>query len=296
MSKKQYIKRQILIIKKLQQRALTFEEIQNYLKIQSQLDEENYELSIRTFQRDCKEIASIFNLEIKYNRTLNKYEIPENDLEIHHERMIESLELYNALNLESTLSKHIFLESRKSLGTENMHDLLHAIKNHFEITFTHEKFWDEQEKTKRTAKPIALKEAKSRWYLLCMENNKIKTFGLDRISDLNITSQKFESIDNNPDEIFNNSFGIIIEEKAPQKIILSYSKEQGKYVKSFPLHHSQKEITDSEKEYRIELLLHPTYDFVMELLSVGSEVKVIEPKNLQEEIKLKLKATLALYQ
>ena len=49
------------------------------------------------------------------------------------------------------------------------------------------------------------------------------------------------------------------------------------------MHHSQKIIIDNERECRIELLIYPTYDFVMELLSLGAEVKVIEPKSLQDE-------------
>jgi predicted DNA-binding transcriptional regulator YafY len=70
----------------------------------------------------------------------------------------------------------------------------------------------------------------------------------------------------------------------PQKIILSFSFEQGKYIKSLPLHHSQKELINNEDEYRIELLLHPTYDFVMELMSIGAHVKVIEPQSLKKEM------------
>jgi predicted DNA-binding transcriptional regulator YafY len=54
-------------------------------------------------------------------------------------------------------------------------------------------------------------------------------------------------------------------------------------------------LVDNEKEFRVELLLHPTYDFGMKLLSIGSEVKVLEPKSLQEEMKAKLSATLELY-
>jgi predicted DNA-binding transcriptional regulator YafY len=51
-----------------------------------------------------------------------------------------------------------------------------------------------------------------------------------------------------------------------------------------PLHHSQKELINNEDEYRIELLLHPTYDFVMELMSIGAHVKVIEPQSLKKEM------------
>ena len=61
------------------------------------------------------------------------------------------------------------------------------------------------------------------------------------------------------------------------------------------MHHSQKEIINSKNEYRIELLIYCTYDFVMELLSIGSDVKVLEPKSLQIEIKKRLLETLKLY-
>lgn len=295
MSKKQSIKRHILIINKLKKNASSFEEIKRHLIEKSKLEEENYEISIRTFQRDCLEIASIYNIEIKFNRSTNQYEIEQNEIDNFHERLIESHEIFNALNFSEHISSKIFFEERKSLGTENMQDLLHAIKNEIKISFTHYKYWDETEKTNRTVKPLALKEARNRWYLLALENEKLRTFGIDRISEIKLSNQKTEAFDFNPNEIFNHSFGIIISEKEPQKIILSYSPEQGKYIKSFPLHHSQKAIIDSDEEYRIELLLNPTYDFVMELLSVGAEVKIIEPKNLQDEIKAKLKATLNLY-
>ena len=70
----------------------------------------------------------------------------------------------------------------------------------------------------------------------------------------------------------------------PQKVVLSFSHKQSKFIKSFPLHHSQNTIIDTKGEFRIELLLHPTYDFVMELLSMGSEVVVLEPETLKNQI------------
>ena len=119
---------------------------------------------------------------------------------------------------------------------------------------------------------------------------------MDRIFDLEITNKKFEPIKNyNPEEAFQHSFGIIAREKEPQKIVLSFTFEQGKYIKSLPLHHSQKMMIDNENEYCIELFIRPTYDFVMELLSIGAEVKVLEPKSLQDEMKMKLSEALNLY-
>ena len=62
-----------------------------------------------------------------------------------------------------------------------------------------------------------------------------------------------------------------------------------------PLHYSQKIISEDENGCIIELLMSLTYDFVMELISFGQEVKVIEPKSLQEEIIVKLETALKQY-
>ncbi|WP_395051490.1 helix-turn-helix transcriptional regulator [Flavobacterium sp.] len=300
MSKKQFLKRYSLIINKLRKNASSFEEIQKYLVEQSINDEENYEISIRTFQREIKEIASTHNIEIKYFRSENVYKIINDGNEERNERLMESFEIIDALKISSNLSNHLILEKRKPLGTNNMNYLIHAIKNRKEIRFFYSKYWTEElVDTQRKVQPLALKEARYRWYLVAkdLKDNRIKTYGLDRITNLEITNLKFIFPENyNPEEAFRHSFGIINEDnKEPQKIVLSFSFEQGKYIKSLPLHHSQKELTNDEKEYRIELLLHPTYDFVMELLSIGAEVKVLEPESLKNEMIKKLEATLNRY-
>ena len=300
MSKKQFLKRYLLLINKLRKNASSFEEIQKYLVEQSINDEENYEISIRTFQREIQEIASTHNIEIKYFRSENVYKIINDGNEERNERLMESFEIIDALKISSNLSNHLILEKRKPLGTNNMNYLIHAIKNRNEIRFFYSKYWTEElVDTQRKVQPLALKEARYRYYLVAkdLKDNRIKTYGLDRITNLEITNLKFIFPENyNPEEAFRHSFGIINKDnKEPQKIVLSFSFEQGKYIKSLPLHHSQKELINDEKEYRIELLLHPTYDFVMELLSIGAEVKVLEPESLKNEMIKKLEATLNRY-
>lgn len=300
MSKKQFIKRHHLIINKLRKKPSTFDEIQDYLKIQSELDEENYEIEIRTFQRDLKEIASLYSIEIEYNRSSKLYQIIQDVNDINNERLVESFELFNALSLTENLSKYIILEKRKPMGTENMFGILHAIKNRFIIQFLHEKYWDEdQDKKTRVVHPLALKESKYRWYLVALDEKDgvIKSFALDRISDIEITLKKFHYPENfNPEIAFQNTFGIVNDGTPAQKIVLSFSFEQGKYIKSLPMHHSQKTIIDNEKELRIELFLQPTYDFAMELLSIGKEVKVLEPKELQNKIKIRFEEAIKRYE
>ena len=301
MSKQLFVKRYYLIINFIKKKPASFKEIKNYLKNETIEEEEKYEISLRTFQRDLKEIEALFCYKIQNNRSRGVYEIIETDeVSDKYDRLMENFEVINALKISNHFEKQIIVEKRKPLGLANMHGLIHAIKNKREIAFVHEKYCtNEVRKQLKKVQPIALKEARYRWYLIGKDSkdNKIKTFGLDRISDLEITKNTFLNIvDYDATQAFHSSFGIITNEsETPQKVVLSFSYKQGKFIKSFPMHHSQNEIIDNNEEYRVELLIHPTYDFVMELMSMGSHVKVLEPKSLQEEIKKKLYETMSLY-
>lgn len=301
MSKQLFVKRYYLIINFIKKKPASFKEIKNYLKNETIEEEEKYEISLRTFQRDLKEIEALFGYKIQNNRSRGVYEIIETDeVSDKYDRLMENFEVINALKISNHFEKQIIVEKRKPLGLANMHGLIHAIKNKREIAFVHEKYCtNEVRKQLKKVQPIALKEARYRWYLIGKDSkdNKIKTFGLDRISDLEITKNTFLNIvDYDATQAFHSSFGIITNEsETPQKVVLSFSYKQGKFIKSFPMHHSQNEIIDNNEEYRVELLIHPTYDFVMELMSMGSHVKVLEPKSLQEEIKKKLYETMSLY-
>lgn len=300
MSKKQFIKRHHLIINKLRTTSCSFKELQNFLDKHSIDDEENYVISKRTFERDVNEIREIYKIDIEYNRSQNVYEITQDADEVKTDRLIESFQIFNALSISDSVSNHIILEKRKHLGTDNIHGLLHAIKNQFKIQFIYNNFWNNNinNQLTRTVSPLALKEAKNRWYLVAQDpkDNEYKTFGLERISDLEITRKKFEyPKDFKPEEKFKYSFGIITDGTKPEKIKLWLSNNQANYIKSLPLHISQKVFSETETECIIELYMSPTYDFVMELLSMGSEVKVLEPKSLQLKIIEKLEASLQKY-
>ena len=214
------------------------------------------------------------------------------------QRMLEAFDMFNSLNLAQDLKPYIHLENRAPQGTENLYGLLHAIKNNLQIEFSHKKFWEDQTKN-RKVEPYALKEFKNRWYLVAKDlvDNSIKTFGLDRLTELHITRTKF-IYPNNFDvrEKFRFFFGIISpNELLPDEIILSFDPDQGRFVKSLPLHSTQEIVLENEAEFRIRLKICVTRDFVMELLSFGDSVKVIEPTSLIEKMKQIYAKAIALY-
>ena len=126
-------------------------------------------------------------------------------------------------------------------------------------------------------------------------DGNIKTFGLDRISNLMITDTKFKPIPYNIEKTFQHAFGVVTNEAAV-KIILEFSWQQGNYMKSFPLHESQSILEDNEDRVLIELFIHPTNDFIMELLKYGEDVKVLEPQSLIDTMKNRIEKVAKLYQ
>jgi predicted DNA-binding transcriptional regulator YafY len=180
------------------------------------------------------------------------------------------------------------LEKRRPQRTENLYGLLHAIKNQIKIKFTYHKFWEE-EASQRLAEPYALKEFKDRWYLLAKDakDNNIKSFALDRLTNLDFMQEKYRYPENfDIEQSYRYCFGIISPHQShPEDIILSFSPFQGKYIKTLPLHDTQEILIDNDNETTVKLKLHVTHDLFMELLSFGANMKVIEPKQLADKIK-----------
>lgn len=288
MSKRESFLRNHLVIKLLRKRLATFKEILEYLKLESELQGYNFEISKRTFQRDLEDIRSIYSIDIQCN-TSNQYFIVEDDREEANERIFEALDVFNAFNLTENLSESIQLEKRKPQGTENLLGLLHAVNNRLQITFSYQKFW-ENNPSQRTVEPYLLKEFKHRWYVVAMDTkiNRVRTFALDRLTELEISSKHFQiPIDFDTVKYFKHCFGIVTpnEGDKPEEVLLSFDKFQGKYIKSLPFHQSQTIVTDNDDELVIKLNIYITHDFVMEILSYGERVKVIKPLQLINELK-----------
>ncbi len=295
MSKRGYISRYLLILKKLKAKPYsTYEELQSFIDnqfyyLQMQDDTLNIGFSKRTLQRDIREISNIFGIDIQYSKFEKGYFIGQTETEnMNFQRMIEAFEMFNSLNLAQDLTPFIHLEKRKPQGTESLYGLLHAMKNKFQIKFSYQKFW-EDEISIRIVEPYALKEFKNRWYIMAKDSkdNSIKSFALDRLTNLEITNKKFLYSDTyNIEQSYRYCFGIISpNHEVPQDIILSFDPFQGKYIKTLPLHNTQQILVDTDDELQISLKLCVTHDLIMELLSFGDNVKVLKPDTLINEIK-----------
>jgi proteasome accessory factor B len=297
MAKVGFYKRYLYIIERLTTVPSNFKDLHKHVMTKLEKDDldNNFEYSSRTFDRDKKDIFDLFGILIQYNRKDKVYSIDEEIEDPSVSRMIEAFSIHQALKEGNKLSPSIYLEKRKVTGTHLINGILYAIQNRLLISFTHTKFWD-MEISQRRVKPLAIKESEHRWYLIAQDekDGSVKNFGFDRITDLKISDTTFKAISFDVDEKYQHAFGIESYEPV-QKIVLSFTWQQGNYIKSFPLHSSQKVLKDTDEELVTELFIHPTNDIVMELLKYGANVKVLEPVSLQNEIKKRISKMTNLY-
>lgn len=295
MSKKAQVSRCLLIIKELSKKAhQPFEALQfavnKELDLLSATDQEySSNFTLDQFNLDLIAIKDLFGVEILYSDQHEGYFIKNaKSNQLSFQKMMEAFELFATINLSQDLAPFLFFDRRQPKGVNNLSPLINAIKNSRIIHFNYQKFYDGTG-SERVLQPYALKEFKSRWYLMGIDekDHQMKTFGLDRISELKLSQSTFTKHKHlDVEETFKDCFGVIGPfDESPDIVELSFTPFEGQYIKTLPLHHSQRVVEDNEKELRVELTLHPTHDFVMELLSYGDQVKVLRPRQLVNKVK-----------
>ena len=108
MAKEESIGRINLIIKKLRSGNASFKEICDYLRKESALLEDtDFTISKRTFQRDIDLIRNLYKIDIEYNRHAGAYSITFDNHSELNQRMFEAYDTFNALNVAERLPNHI---------------------------------------------------------------------------------------------------------------------------------------------------------------------------------------------
>ena len=267
---------------------LTFEEISAKWD-SSSTNDNGSKLTQRTFYNHCQAVARHFGIliECRRGRGLNLYSIvnpeaiEENSLT---KWALDSFSLGELLLGNSTISDKILLEEIPS-GREWLESVLHALQHNKEMEIEYENFVGVTFSGR--VKPLCVKLFKRRWYVLTLiDKDKKRIFSLDRIRSLTISDRTFNyPKDFVPAEYFQNYFGIIaeIEQKVENVKIRTYAELPG-YVRSLPIHHSQRELESKDGHTDFSLRLVPTFDFIQELLFHRDQLEVLEPKTLRDKI------------
>ncbi len=268
--------------------GMTFEEIADKWQTSSANDNAS-ELTKRTFYNHCQAVARHFGIDIecRRGRGLNTYRIvnPEaiedNSLT---KWVLDSFSLGEILLGNASISEKILLEDIPS-GREWLEPVLQALQQNREIEIEYENFVGV--KFSGSIRPLCIKLFKRRWYMLCqVGHDRKRIFALDRVKKLIVTDEAFSYPKYFvPSDYFRDVFGIVagVGEKVENIVIRTYAELPG-YLRSLPMHHSQREINSNEKYTDFSLRLIPTFDFIQELLLHRDQLEVLAPELLRNEV------------
>ena len=253
-----------------------------------------------TFNRHKEDIESMFGICIECRRKGGYfYYIENNDfLQNNHlqEWMLDSLSISSMLMESTSLQSRIILENIPA-GKQYLQPIINAMKQGHKMQITYHKF-GQQESYTITIEPYAIKVFKQRWYLLAKSPKREAPtiYALDRVEQLVETEETFQfPEDFDTEAFFRDCYGVLsTDDKAKRIVIRAYAPYMN-YVRTLPLHHSQKEIKTTAQYADFEFHLKPTFDFRQELLAQGHDVEVLRPAPFRKEMKEMLEKMLGRY-
>lgn len=280
-------------------KKITFEEI-NERWVRTEMSE-GEDLPLRTFHNWRKAIEEIFDINIECNKRGGYYYYIENieDMEKGGVRswLLNTFAVNNLINESHHLKRRILFENIPS-GREFLTPIIEAMRDSRTIRFTYQSYWKDNP-NEVEAEPYCVKVFKQRWYVVAYNRIKkgLRIYALDRIKELSVTETMFKyPKEFDPQAYFDASFGIIVDENYDiERVRIKVFNNQNKYLRALPLHHTQKEIEETETYSVFEYVLRPTFDFLQELLSHGGDIEVLSPGWLREEIQAQVQQMYRFY-
>lgn len=300
MPTKNTIRRHYLIIRRILQNDYPSKHtLMEYMK------RYDVEIGERTFQRDLAEIRSNFDIDIIYDEQRNGYYALKNSV-LYLDKLLYFIGLAESSDIAlSTLKdKNRVLgyvsisPNPKSKGVEHIGWLLRAIQYRQVISITHYSY-QTGEQTTYTVEPYLLKEFEGMWYLFayCEDMKAFRTFGLDRLRQIQITDRIFQRIAEleHTAEKFNNVYGLVYEPdnnpNAPiEEVRLKVSPVMMPYIQSLPIHSSQSINGDT---ITLRLIINP--ELGNKIMSYGEHIEVLSPPSLRNKIKERIMQSLTKY-
>ena len=197
-----------------------------------------------------------------------------------------------------------YFEGRNLIGS-----LFTAISNKQVLALKYHTFKDPQVK-EVVVYPYLLKEYNNRWFLIVgVEDGTILNFALDRIDDFKpMPHIDYIEPDEDLESRFDDIVGVTLFKDKPTEDILLWVNEEGfQYVKTKPLHGSQRDVKGEEDKtmrekypalqggrfFRLQCILN--YEIEQLLMSKMNQLVVLEPATLKDSLINRIKKMDSLY-
>jgi predicted DNA-binding transcriptional regulator YafY len=258
------------------------------------LEDNGFTISPRTLQRDIEQIRNEFCVEILYNRSRNGYYIDKANSH-NLDSFIKFLEIAgtgeiisDTLREGKEVLSYMSFDSEGNLrGIENLKELVHSVKSHRKVKFIHENYFKNTKKEVMLC-PYHLKQYQNRWYVFGTLDgtNTTRTFGIDRITELKVLSDKFKPDTKiNPIKLFEEVIGLTYSFSKIEEVDIWVNTRQMKYAESLPFHHTQRFLDVNKDGAILRMNVRLNFELVQKILTLGDSAKVIKPKELVDEVK-----------
>lgn len=257
-------------------------------------------LARRTFCRYRDAAEELFGIRIECNRSTNRYFIDRPEKISDEDEA--SAWLINAFTVDSLLSMgkkrlsgRVSLENIPS-GQKWLTTIMEAMDGNRTLSLKYKKYLDKEGES-LTVRPYAVKESEKRWYLVgwCEERGAMRSYGLDRISSMNVTDKQFHMPQGfDVDDIFCESFGIYLPDEGQEsvRIVLRATPRETQYLRDLPLHPTQREIAPCTFSIRVI----PNDLLIMELCRRGDRIEVVSPEDVRSKVAEEHRRALAQYE
>lgn len=164
------------------------------------------------------------------------------------------------------------------------------------------KAFEQADSYMRKIHPYHLKQYNSRWFLFGYEEGEkytgITNLPLDRIQNIEETTETTKPNTISWGDYFDEIIGVSKNPEAEAlKIKLRFSEKRIKYVLTKPIHGATQKLNKDDIENRtISIEVIPNRELYQLLLSFGSDVEVIEPVLIKNELKKQAKEILNYYE
>lgn len=281
-------KEYIWLVETIQQAGrITFAEI-NKRWIKTEMSG-GVDFSRTTFNRHRDAILDIFGIIIECDRKDGSKYYIENERVLREDSvqnwMLATLSVSNMVGESQGLQRSILLEHVPS-GGDLLRQVVEAMRDCCMVAVSYRRYGSETS-SRFVLAPYCVKLFCRRWYLLGRfeDSQNLGTFSLDRMERIEVLKQKFKmDKDFDAADYFSESYGIVVSNIEPERIVLRAYGAESYYLRDLPLHRSQREINTTGEYTDFELMLRPTADFKAALMARGEWIEVLEPQQLAEEI------------
>ena len=247
-------------------------------------DNHEEEFPERKFHRYKEEIQEIFDVDIRCSKSRGNVYYIENKDDISggtRQWFLNAMAVHSMMDQAKDITDCVLYEDIPE-GTQYLSLIVDAIRHRTQLQLTYHSF-NRQEQYELTLSPYCLKVFKQRWYVAgCPSThpNETRIYALDRVQTMRPTDQNFIYPKKFDAKTFFAPYYGVFRNATPTKVIIEANPQSAQFLRLLPLHDSQKELRQFHGNTFFEYYIAPTLDFIQELRTHGTDIRVREPEEL----------------